>query len=382
MGHLSVGWGQKDITPRGGGVIIAGMVPLRVTDVIHDPMHALAMVEQSAWGRTIWVGCDFCHPSARVRREVSDMLRERLAGFSVEQLILNGTHATACFYLTDDEFLSLAAQSADSKEIMPLEETRKQVCEGIAAAVRDACAHLEETVIERASAQILTGYCRRVPYQDQTAEMYGDVHRFDFWRLEYPDGGAVQLLYFYRANDHALRGIFANVPCPAQANDSSAYITADYWGAVRERVCQALGNEVRVLGTCRAAGELSPHRMLLSPDRARADEWGRGAVIAGDAARAVCFVLHQGESLRFGRIKSRGAIPLPYQSGTRPARRDTGTRRVRLRIERSMKRPSKTRGNTPPVRAIPKWNTGRLLKAALAKRIATVHRFTQSGRNS
>jgi len=169
------------------------------------------------------------------------------------------------------------ADCAKMEDIIPLSELRRQICAQIAKAVRCAVDKLEETEIASGSADILTGFCRRVIYRDGTAEMYGDPHREDFCCLEYPDGGPTQMIYFYRKSDHALTGVVANVPCPSQADESSEYLTADYWGVVREELENTYGREIFVLATCRAAGELSPHRLMRSPDHDTKQEWGRAS---------------------------------------------------------------------------------------------------------
>ena len=268
---MKIGWGTGCITPE-GPVVIAGAAPYRAAGAVHDDIYATAMAVQSDDARVIWVSCDMCHPTAHLVQTAAAMLKAEIPGFREDEFILNTTHATACFWLTDREFL-MSGYRMPCDRIEPLEKTREHVCRGIVAAVKEALANTEECTASAASADILTGFCRRVVYRDGSAAMYGDVHRPDFLRMEYPDGGPSNFLFFRRVSDGKLTGILANVPCPSQADESSEYITSDYWGIVRKRIREAYGDEVRVLATCRAAGELSPHRMLLSPDK-RQDEWG------------------------------------------------------------------------------------------------------------
>ena len=269
---MRVGWGTGCITPE-GCVVIAGQAPFRPASVVHDDIFATAMVLQSGDTRVIWVSCDICHPTAHLRETAAAMLAAEIPGFREEEFVLNTTHATACFWLTDREFL-MSGYRMPYDKIEPMEKTREHVCRGIVAAVKEALTHMEDCRAEAASADILTGFCRRVVFADGSAAMYGDVHRPDFRRMEYPDGGPSQFLYFRRCADGKLTGILANVPCPSQADESSLHITSDYWGTVRRRIREAYGEDVRVLTTCRAAGELSPHRLMRSPDHNRMEEWG------------------------------------------------------------------------------------------------------------
>ena len=273
---MKVGFGKASITPKGGKIVIAGCIPVRYTDVVHDDIQAVAMVVEQDDTRTIWVGCDMCHPTKRLTDDVIAELKRVLPDFEDDELILSATHSTACFYLTDDEFLN-SAFDVELDEIMSVDETRRQVCSGIVSAVMEAVSNVEDCTLEYAASDILTGFCRRVVYKDETAVMYGDVHREDFLRMEYPDGGGTQIIYFYSRKSHQLSGIFAAVPCPAQADESSVYITGDYWAVVRECIAKEFGEKVNVLGVCRAAGELSPHRMIRLDSVTEGTEWGYDA---------------------------------------------------------------------------------------------------------
>lgn len=314
---MKVGFGKSSITPKGGKIVIAGRIPVRYTDVVHDDVQAVAMVVEQNDTRTIWVGCDMCHPTKRLTDDVIAGLKNSLPDFKEDELILSATHATACFYLTDDEFGN-AAFDVDLDEIMSVDETRRQVCSGIIAAVMEAVSNIEECTVEYATSDILTGFCRRVVYKDGSAAMYGDVHREDFLRMEYPDGGGMQIIYFYSRKNRQLFGIFAAVPCPAQADESSEYITADYWAVVRERIAEEYGDGINVLGVCRAAGELSPHRMIKTDGGSRADEWGYDAArrmgmhiadaIIKESKRPVC-VLDETE-ISHSRITKEIAFPI------------------------------------------------------------------------
>jgi len=260
---MRVGFGRGIITPKGGKTAIAGNIPPRLTDVVHDDVLAVAMVVACENTRTIWVSCDICHPNNRLMEDAIIALKKAIPDFDESQLVLNATHATACAYVTDDEFLDIGLKDF-SGDMMPLCEVRKQICEGIVCAVQKALSNMHDCTMEFSTADILTGYCRRVVYNDLSAVMYGNPYREDFLRMEYPDSLATKLLYFYTKDEHRLLGIFANVPCPSQADECSLHITGDYWTVVRNRVNEAFGKDVEVISACASAGELSPHRVMYS----------------------------------------------------------------------------------------------------------------------
>ena len=271
---MQVGFGKGKITPTGGKIVIAGRIPVRYTDVVHDDVWATAMVVQNNGVRTIWVSLDICHPTRRLTEDVIAALKDKIADFKREELILNATHATACFYLTDDEYIN-AGVEVEIDKIMPLHKTRKQVVDGVLEAVESAILNMQNCTMEFSTADILTGFCRRVVFEDGSAEMYGNPHREDFLRMEYPDGQSSQYLYFYTEEKHELVGVFANVPCPAQAAEGEEHITGDFWTTVRSRIREAFGENVEVIAACRAAGELSPHRILYTAGGYNKNEWDR-----------------------------------------------------------------------------------------------------------
>ena len=274
---MKIGFGSSKITPS-GKIVIAGAIPVRYTDKVHDDIFASAMVINANEKLTVLLSCDICHPNRRLTDEAVLALKSVIPNFSSDQLIFCATHATAGFYLTDDEFLNAGLQ-IDFDKIMPLDETRKQICEGIVSAVKAALDTMCECTMEFATADILTGFCRRVLYKNGKAVMYGNPHTDDFVRMEYPDGPSSQMLYFYTKENHTLKGVFAAVPCPAQCDESSVYITADYWASVRKEIKSAFGDEVVLMPFCRAAGELSPHRIAYTAGNYSGDEWGEQAAV-------------------------------------------------------------------------------------------------------
>lgn len=259
---MKVGFGRGIITPK-GKIAIAGTIPPRTTDVVHDDVLAVAMVIEQNDVRTIWVSCDMCHIPKRLTEDVIKSLENNIADFKEDEFIINATHATACAYVTDDEFLDEGLEM-DYSLIEPLEETRKQICDGIIKAVTKAISNLCECTMEFATADIITGYCRRVVYKDLSAVMYGNPYREDFLRMEYPDSQPSKFLYFYTEKEHKLIGIFADVPCPAQADEASTHITGDYWTVVRKIINEKFGKDVEVLSACACAGELAPKRVMYS----------------------------------------------------------------------------------------------------------------------
>ncbi len=256
---MQFGFGIASITPQGGKVAIAGRIPTRLTDQVHDDIKAAAMIVDSGKNRSIWVCCDMCHPTAVLTQEVANELAKRISDFHKDQLILSATHSSACTRLVND-YLTISELS-DTEGMLSFEEARRQVRDGIVNAVMCASQRMTQCSMSFAKADIITGLCRRVLYSNGKVTMYGKTNREDFVGMEYPDSGPTQILYFHSVKDNALVGIFVSVPCPAQADESSEYLTGDYWHTVRQRIKSAFGENVVVVGACASAGELAPRRL-------------------------------------------------------------------------------------------------------------------------
>jgi len=265
-GNIKVGWGCADITPRGGPVSLFGQWETRVSDVIHDPLTANAMVIQSDGCRTIWVACDLALISKALSAEVKRLLRASLPGFREDELVLSATHVHTGPSTDQDWFTALLDGQPDPPGAIPTAECCRQAAAGIERAVLQAAAAPELSRFEVALSHTITGVSRRATYRDGSAAMYGDLHRPDFAGMEGRDGGPMQIIYVRRASDCRLTGIVAAVPCTAQADEMAGYVTADYWHTAREGIREELGEDVTVLGLIRSAGDQSPHTMV---DRAK-----------------------------------------------------------------------------------------------------------------
>ena len=264
MGILKAGFAQTDITPVGGPISLCGQFEVRITTEIHDPLMAVAMVLEKDDVRSIWVGADLNFCPTELSREVEELLADKLPGFASEQLAISVTHSHTGPHIRKRGYISLTGEAGLQEDEGALDSTecRRQIAAKIAEVVEAAWKNLTECQIEVAVAQIITGVNRRVVYKDGTAQMYGKLHGDNFIRMESRDGGPSQFLYVYRKEDHKLLGVTADVPCPCQCNESVNYVTGDYWGVVRQEIAAHYGDDVCVLGMCRAAGDLSPHAMV------------------------------------------------------------------------------------------------------------------------
>ena len=300
MGKLKAGWGQADITPRGGPISLCGQFETRITSEILDPMLAVALILEKDGVRSIWVGCDIISAYDVLTAEVETLLLDRLPGFEPDQLTIAGTHIHTGPYIKRDNMLSLTGDEGQKEDpgTLSTAECRRQIAAGICQAVLMARQNMEESELSLSVAHIITGVNRRVVYRDGSARMYGQLDTDAFSHMESRDGGPSQFLYVHRLSDSALTGVVCNVPCTAQCDEMADYVTADYWGVVRGHVQSGLGDHVRILPLCRAAGDLSPHPMVDRIAGFDSTRWGRQRSLDLGCWIAENIVSHQNRILR------------------------------------------------------------------------------------
>ena len=259
MEPLKIGFSQADITPR-GKIALIGQYDIRTTREIFTPLQAVAMVIQSGGSSVYWAACDLLYITDTLIDAVCRHLSTQLPDFERSQLMLSATHIHSGPFLkerTDTTLLSFASQEAD---VLRPEACCEQVAQGIVQAILGAIADAEPVLTARASSDLATGFCRRVVYADGTVNMYGKVKTENFSHMECRDGGDTRMIYVYRAGDHTLKGILADVPCTAQVHEHATYVHADFWHYTREYVKKALN--VPVFGICACAGDLSPRDLF------------------------------------------------------------------------------------------------------------------------
>ena len=103
--------------------------------------------------------------------------------------------------------------------------------------------------------------CRRACYDDGTALMWGDTNTANFTQLEGGNDSGIEILYTFDEN-RKITGVVANVACPAQVLEHRSFISSDYWGKVKQYLREKLGDELKVLALCSAAGDQCPRDLI------------------------------------------------------------------------------------------------------------------------
>lgn len=324
---MRIGWGQAEITPRGGAISLYGQWDTRITRQVNDPLRAVAIAIATEEGDVVWVGCDLCYISQNMMRAAHDEIRRQRPDFPFAHLIVSATHIHTGPCLDNDRFVARLDGVHDDAGALTTRECMEQVARGVARAALMALSSMRESIVEVGVAREQTGVCRRATYQDGSAQMYGDVHREDFCGMEGRDGGPMQFLYVYDAVRCDLTGVVANIPCPAQCDEHASYVTADYFGVVRSRLQEALGEAVCLLPLVRAAGDLSPHDMVDRVPGIKRCEGRSGALHMGNrVARALLRERERPVSTLKSATRVRHAskdIPFPIWSATEEEYRES-----------------------------------------------------------
>ncbi len=175
------------------------------------------------------------------------------AGFSAAEAILNE------FLPADKQYTRLV--KANDEDVLDLEEALYFIADRVALAAKRAWENRAEAMYANAFGRAVVGHCRRVCFDDGSAEMWGDTNTANFTALEGGNDSGIELLYMFDKNKK-LTGIVANIACPSQVLEHRSFISADYWGKVKENLRKEYGEDLYLLAMCGAGGDQCPRDMI------------------------------------------------------------------------------------------------------------------------
>lgn len=260
---LKVGWSQKDITPMGKKVSLMGQFYERLTTEVDYDLKVIALAMHSGDTRVTWVSCDLSKISGILTEDVRRAVKKKNTGIDSSTVFLSAIHTHTAPYFNTGTLPGLESRFAPTEEgVLTPEEYHALLVEEISNAVVEANTNMAEGFsVQTGVSPTVTGCCRRGIINTGEAVMYIDSSREDFVRMEAPDGGPINLMYFRDGQD-TLKGVVACVPCTAQVLEHQFYISSDYVGRVREMVQQEYGNDFFYLPLISAAGDLSPRNLV------------------------------------------------------------------------------------------------------------------------
>ena len=283
MGKILIGWAEESLVPD-KKVSLAGQFYERISEAVESEICATAMAVESDEEQMILVSVDMeGFPEALV-----NLAREKFAKLTKEidprKLIISATHTHAAMRVAGrgsaksksgqmvdaraamlEEFLPkdklYVANVTSDDSILTPEEGTQLVTEKIALAAHRAWENRKESYYTNEFGRAAVGMCRRVCYDDGSAQMWGDTNTANFVSMEGGSDSGIELIYTFDA-DKNLTGIVANIACPAQILEQRNFISADYWGRTKAILREKLGENIYLLGLCGAAGDQCPRDLV------------------------------------------------------------------------------------------------------------------------
>ena len=270
MGILKIGLYEQDITPN-GKVFIPGQFYKRVTDKVESRLKVEIFVCEKDEEQLIIASADL----TGVTKELLEEVRKRVTGkdntVDMNKIILSATHTHTAFgyvnnslytgiskfFPNDYKYISLE----EDEEYLPFDECFDFLSESIANGIAEAWRRRDEAYIGEEFGRAVVGHSRRVVYSDGTAKMYGIADKATFAELESGNDSGIELLYVFDKSKKPI-GVLANVSCPSQVLEHKTFMSADYWGKVRDFTKEKFGDDFVVVGLCGAAGCQSPRDMI------------------------------------------------------------------------------------------------------------------------
>jgi len=279
MEKLYIGWAEEALSTD-KKVSLAGQFYERISTHVETPISATACAIECGDQRAILLSVDIVSLQDNLIAACRTQFARICPEVDPENLIIFATHSHTSLVarmdsadginigsvnkILEDFFpagkLYKPKATADDSVLTP-DEGAQLVASTVAKAAKRAWDARQEALYANEFGRAAVGMCRRVVYDDGSAQMWGDTNTANFVSLEGGNDSGVELLYTFDKNKN-LTGVWANIACPAQILEQRSFISADYWGSVKTRLREALGEHIFLLGMCGAAGDQCPRDLV------------------------------------------------------------------------------------------------------------------------
>ncbi len=281
MKKLLIGWAEESLVPE-KKISLAGQFYERISQYVESEITATAMAVESNGEQMILVSADLGGIPGFLMDEVRGKIAKINPEIDTMKIIVAATHTHTSHTLGDPNHKSDKNAIASTREILkefmkgdqeykPLvtaddsvmkpAEATEFVAEKIASAINRAWEARAEALYANEFGRAAVGMCRRVSYDDGTAEMWGDTNTANFTALEGGNDSGVELIYTFD-KDKNLTGVVANIACPSQILEQRSFISADFWGRAKANIRAKLGKNVYLLGLAGAGGDQCPRDLV------------------------------------------------------------------------------------------------------------------------
>lgn len=275
---IKIGWAEENITPT-RKIRLMGEFFERVTSFVETPISVTAFAVERGGDCAVFCSCDLVEIYDILVNDVRARLTSAGAaglGLDVNKVILNAIHTHNSFTYIDENASTLSVLKAfmpkeeagykplvdtAAEDIMSAEESEDFLAGRITSAVLRAWSDRRGGYLANMFGRVPISFCRRSVYSDGHALMWGDTDTPTFAGLEGGTDSGMELLYSFDENKK-LRGVVANVACPAQILEQRSIISSDYWGKAKALLRERFGNDIYLLALCGAAGDLCPRDLI------------------------------------------------------------------------------------------------------------------------
>lgn len=274
MEKTLIGWAEESLVPD-KKVSLAGQFYERISEHVETEITATAMAVQCGEEKAIIISCDLTSIDTALTEKIREKFAEMTDEIGTKYLVFAATHTHTSVKYADGSFSS-ALQilneflpegkkytrlvEADDSVIAP-EEALEFLSDRIALAAKRAWDNRKKAMYANAFGRAAIGFCRRVCYNDGSAQMWGDTNTANFTALEGGNDSGIELLYIFDT-DKRLTGIVANIACPSQILEHRNFISADYWGEAKKNLRKKFGQDIFLLAMCGAAGDQCPRDLI------------------------------------------------------------------------------------------------------------------------
>ncbi len=280
---LKIGWAEESLVPE-KKADLAGQFFERISEYVESEITVTAMAVEANGDEMIVASADLISFGAPALALAREKLAAILPGFDVRKLIVAATHTHTSLRMADrvreqgksgssisatvkilEEFLPADKMytkkvTADDSVLSP-EEALELATDKVALAAKRAWENRADALFKNEFGRAAVGMCRRVCYDDGSAQMWGDTNTANFTALEGGNDSGIELIYTFDKNKK-LTGVVANIACPAQILEQRSFISADYWGRAKALIREKLGKDVFLLGLCGAGGDQCPRDLV------------------------------------------------------------------------------------------------------------------------
>jgi hypothetical protein len=215
--------------------------------------------------------CDLASLTKDIINAAKEKIKGKVEGLDLDKIVFSAIHSHTSYVYPRKTSLSYLKQVipedmpyvslSTGKKSMEDSKVWEIITTGMANAVIEAWNSRGKGYYQNAFGRVAVGMCRRACYDDGSAKMWGETNLANFTELEGGNDSGMELIYTFDENKE-LNGVIANIACPAQVAEHRDFVSADYWGRVKQNLEKKFGKRIFVLGLCSAAGDQCPRDLI------------------------------------------------------------------------------------------------------------------------